>query len=217
MRSGDRVVAKSSAVIAEGLRYCRSQPWLWWSILGAGLGNLACFVPVTILEALLVQKVFHTGGIDLGLMYASSGAGGLVASVAAGQRTPRRRVTAIWAAWAGAGATAVLLGLSPWLWADLVLAGVLWFGVTHGNVLWFPLMQQEVPRDLLGRASSADWMVSLALTPLGAMLGGALAQAIGTRLTLVAGGLAAVAAGAVLLIPGVTALDRRIDQPAEQA
>src|SRR5579859_1874492 len=36
--------------IAEGLRYCRSQPWLWWSMIALGIGNLACYVPLVVLE-----------------------------------------------------------------------------------------------------------------------------------------------------------------------
>ncbi|HEX9336860.1 MAG TPA: hypothetical protein VF892_13290 [Pseudonocardiaceae bacterium] len=90
-----------------------------------------------------------------------------------------------------------------------IFGGLTWFGVTYGNVLWFPLMQQEVPADLLGRASAVDWMFSLALAPLGTVAGGALAGLIGVRLTLIIGGVIAVAAGAVLLMPSVTEPDRR--------
>jgi MFS family permease len=196
--------------IREGLHYCRSQAWLWWSMLAVGVANLACYVPFLILQPLLVSQVFHAGAVALGIMYAASGAGGAVASaIAARLPTPRRRVGVIWAAWVGAGLAAIGLGLAPWLWLAVCFGGLTWFGVTYGNVLWFPLMQQEVPADLLGRASAVDWMLSLALAPLGTVAGGALAGLIGVRLTLIIGGVIAVAAGAVVLMPSVTEPDRR--------
>ena len=195
--------------IAEGLRYCRSQPWLWWSMIAVGIGNLACIVPLAIFQPLLVRQVFHAGPAALGVMYAASGAGGVLTSLYVGRRpAPRRRVAAIWAGWSGAGLAAVGLGLAPWFWLAAVFAGLTWSGVTYGNVLWFPLMQQEVPANLLGRASAVDWMLSLALAPAGTVAGGAVAMLAGVRLALIVGGSVAAATGAVLLVPGVTEPDR---------
>jgi MFS family permease len=196
--------------IREGLRYCRSQPWLWWSMIAVGIANLACIVPLAILEPLLVRHVFHAGPAALGVMFAASGAGGALTSLYVGRHPPpRRRVSAIWVGWAGAGLAVIGLGLAPWLWMAVAFAGLAWGGVTYGNVLWFPLMQQEVPAGLLGRASAVDWMLSLALAPAGTVAGGAVAALAGVRLALVLGGSVAAASGAVLLIPGVTDPDRR--------
>lgn len=204
---------ESSPMLAgmrEGVRYCRSQPWLWWSMIALGIANLACFVPFAIMETLLVRRVFHAGPVALGMMFAASGVGGALASVYAARRpAPRRRVGAMWAAWAGAGAAVAALGLAPHLWVAIALAMATWFGVTYGNILWTPLMQQEVPPELLGRASSVDWMFSLALTPLGSVVGGVLATFLGVRPTLVIGGVIAAATGVVLLVPRVTEPDRR--------
>jgi hypothetical protein len=197
------------AGISEGLRYCRSQPWLWWSMVAVGIANLACYVPLAIFQPLLVRHVFHAGPAALGIMYAASGAGGVLASICAARRPPpRHRVGAIWAGWAGAGLAAVVLGLAPWLWLATVFAGLTWAGITYGNVLWFPLMQAEVPPQLLGRASSVDWMLSLALAPAGTIAGGAVAALAGVRLALILGGAVAAATGAILLVPGVTSPGR---------
>ena len=200
--------------IREGLRYCRSQAWLWWSMIAVGVANLACYVPFAILEPLLVKHVFRAGAVALGIMYAASGAGGIVASVCAARLPPpRRRVGAIWTAWAGAGLAAVGLGLAPWLWLAVLFAGLTWGGVTYGNILWYPLMQQEVPSEMLGRASSVDWMFSLALAPLGTIAAGAAVTLIGVRLVLIIGGAIALATGAVLLVPAVREPDRRQAAP----
>ncbi len=55
-------------------------------------------------------------------------------------------------------------------------------GLMFGNVLWSPMMQELVPPELLGRASSVDWLMSLSLSPLGVIVGGAAAGVIGTRI-----------------------------------
>jgi predicted MFS family arabinose efflux permease len=202
--------------IREGLRYCRSQAWLWWSMIAVGIGNLACIVPLAIFQPLLVRQVFHAGPAALGVMYAASGTGGVLSSLYAGRRpAPRRRVAAIWAGWSGAGLAAAGMGLAPWLWLAVVFAGLAWGGVTYGNVLWFPLMQQEVPANLLGRASAVDWMLSLALAPAGTIAGGAVAALAGVRLALVLGGSVAAAMGGVVLLPSVTEPDHH--QPGNPA
>jgi MFS transporter, DHA3 family, tetracycline resistance protein len=197
------------AGIWDGLRYCRSQPWLWWSMIAVGVANLACYVPLSVLEPLLVRQVFHAGPVALGLLYSASGAGGAVASAWAGRWPPRRPVGALWAGWAGAGLAAAGLGLAPRLWLAVLCAGLAWAGITYGNVIWFPLMQREVPGPLLGRVSAVDWVLSLALAPVGTIAGGAAAALAGVRLTLVIAGSTAAATGGVLLLPGVTDPDRR--------
>jgi MFS family permease len=209
--SGTRLIA----ALREGVRYCRSQAWLWWSIIAVGVTNIVCISPLAILQPLLVARVFHGGSIGLGLIYSSSGVGGATASLCASRWPPRRRVMSIWVSWASSGAGVVALGLAPTLWAAAVFAGVTWFFLTYGNVVWFPLMQQEVPPDLLGRASAVDWAVSLALVPLGTITAGVMVPLIGVRLTLIIGGAIAVASGLILLVPGVTDPDRRARQQAD--
>lgn len=199
------------AGITVGLRYCRSQPWLWWSLIGVAVANIVSFVPVnTVFQPLLAQQVFAGGPVLLGILYAANGVGSALASLYVKRRgAPRQRLRAIWASWAAAGVAAALIGLSPWAWLATVFAGALWFGMTYGNVLWLPLLQQEVPPALLGRVSSVDWLLSLSLTPLGAVLGGAAVGVTGVRPAVVVGGLLAVASAGVLFVPGVRELDRR--------
>jgi hypothetical protein len=84
-----------------------------------------------------------------------------------------------------------------------------WGLATYGNIIWLSMIQQETPPILLGRISSIDWLFSLALGPLGAVVGGAAALAIGVRLTLMAGGAITAATGTVLLIPGMTDPDKQ--------
>jgi len=70
-------------------------------------------------------------------------------------------------------------------------------------------MQQEIPQDRLSRVYSYDALGSFALIPLGLALAGPLAEAIGTRATLVGAGLLCLGATLlVLLVPEVRDLRR---------
>jgi MFS family permease len=213
MRKTTRPTASRSKLLAgvvEGLRYCFSQRWLAFSIVAMGIANLVSFSPFYILEPLLARDAFHAGPVALGILYAASGGGGALASLAVTRwGAPRYPVTTMWAAWGAAGACAAFVGLSPWLWISILFAGIMWGLATYGNVLWFPLIQQETPPQLLGRVSSVDWLFSLALSPLGVVAAGAAVAIIGVRLTLIAGGAVAAATASVLLIPGVTDPDKR--------
>jgi len=136
--------------IMQGLRYCYSQRWLWWSIIAVGIANLACFAPFVILEPLLVRNVFHAGPIWLGIIYAASGGGGVLAAVLAARRpAPARLIVTIWAAWAGAGLSTLCVGLSPLIWMSVIFAGLTWGLVTYGNIIWTPLLQRETPGEIL--------------------------------------------------------------------
>jgi len=71
--------------------------------------------------------------------------------------------------------------------AQLVLFGFIGgLGISFGQAIWGTLMHQLVPRHLLGRVTSIDWMASLSLMPLAAAGAGVLAGVIGARETLVA-------------------------------
>jgi len=200
---------KHLSAIAEGLRYCRSQAWLWWSMIGTGISNLICFVPLLILEPLLVRDVFNGGPVALGAVLGANGVGGIVASTyASRQAAPRRPVQTIWTAWIIAGVAVVGLGVAPWLWCAVLAAAVAWGTITYGNLQWFPLMQKNIPPELLGRVSSVDWMMSLALAPVGTLASGYIVTAIGARPTMIAAGAVAALCGLVLVIPGVRAPDR---------
>jgi MFS transporter, DHA3 family, tetracycline resistance protein len=196
------------AEIRAGVRYSHSQPWLWWSMIAQGISNLFSFSPLLVLTPFLVSHVLRAGAFALGVVYAASGTGGAVAALFIKYRgAPRRRIGATWTAFAGAGGAAVLLGLSGSVWLAALSAGLLWACATYGNTLWTAMVQGEVPRVLLGRVSSVDLLLSLALGPIGIIAGGIAAGAVGVRTTLIVGGAVAACMGSVALVPKVRAPD----------
>ena len=86
-------------------------------------------------------------------------------------------------------------------------------------VIWLTLMQRLVPRELLGRVSSLDWMITIAGLPISFALVGPLAETFGADVTLIAAGLIGGTITVLLLfIPGARGpeLDGSLDeQPGE--
>jgi len=80
------------------------------------------------------------------------------------------------------GTAAVALagvGLAPDVFVVAACTALTYFGITYGNLIWGALMQAAVPAEMLGRASSVDWLFSICLTPLGIVFAGVLASASG--------------------------------------
>jgi hypothetical protein len=50
-----------------------------------------------------------------------------------------------------------------------------------GNVIWESMMQTEIPKEMLGRATSVDWFLSLGLSPVGLVVAGLVANEWGVR------------------------------------
>jgi MFS family permease len=198
--------------ISDGLRYCYSQPWLWWSLLALTLRTVASSVPSSVTGPLMVKDAFGGGAEALGIWLAASGGASALTSVFAASRSkPRRPVRTLWTAWIIAAAFAAAVGVAPALWMAVVFSGLSWGMGSYGNIVWMSTMQERTPATLLGRVSSIDWLFTLALAPLGTIGAGAAIAFIGVRATVLIGGLIAAAAGAILLIPGVTDPDKAPD------
>ncbi|HLK44532.1 MAG TPA: hypothetical protein VKT18_01025, partial [Acidimicrobiales bacterium] len=204
--------------VAEGFRYCRRTPWLWLTVVVAGLANAVVLVPSMILIVLLLTDTLHAPHWQTGVVLAIGSVGGAVGAYASGRwRLPRRRVRAMWLAWSAGSASVGLLGLSPTTWVVAALSFVGAPLMVYGQVVWESLLQAEVPRALLGRVSSVDWLMSLAPSPIGAAAAGAVAGAVGVRPTLIvpATVVTGLSLATLALVPSLTAIDRRPSAPGD--
>jgi DHA3 family tetracycline resistance protein-like MFS transporter len=198
--------------IKEGLSYCRKTPWIFWTIGVAGLANALVFSPSAVLLPLLFKRVLHAPNWMVGVGFAAIGLGGLVgAAIMIIIPRPKARIRTMWLVWATAPILAVLFGLarSAWLASFIVFAvgGLLMVG----NILWESLMQSEVPKEILGRVSSVDWMVSLGLSPIGVAVAGVVSGTVGVRATII---VPSTVIGLLSLLPlvfvrSITSIDRR--------
>jgi DHA3 family tetracycline resistance protein-like MFS transporter len=189
----------------EGIAYVRSQKWLVASLLGAALANFFGMTPLTVLLPLMVRHVLSGSALSLGLVFAAGGAAGVTASlVVARMGSPRLRVTVLWTAYAAGGAAIAVMAVSPNVWIVGLCSAAEVGLLIYGDVLWVAMMQELVPREVLGRVSSLVYLLAFSLGPLGILFGGVVASAVGTRATLAISGLTSgLICVIVLFAPGV--------------
>ena len=116
---------------------------------------------------------------------------------------PRRDVTVMYLTWTLATLAMVGYGIATAAW-QLMLACLVFNALeAAGTIIWATIKQRHVPGSMLGRVSSLDWLISIALLPLSFALTAPVAAALGARTTLVCAGVigAAVTLGAYFL-PG---------------
>lgn len=169
--------------VAEGVRYSLSTPEVLLII--ALMGTLGTFgYNFTVLLPLIARFVLNTGALGLGILTAAMGAGSLLAAlwVAYRRKVSRRMLLG------GAGAFSVLLMLVGFSGNYVLTVGLLVllgiasiiFSSTANTAL-----QMIVPNELRGRVMSLYFLMFAGSTPIGAIITGTLASAIGVPHTIV--------------------------------
>jgi hypothetical protein len=201
----DSTVRVAVHEVAEGLRFVRTQTWLWGTLVAAALTLLVFFGPFQVLVPFVLKDELGGNATDLGLVYAAGGVGAIVAALVMGQRPlPRRCVLFMYGGWTVGILAFVGFGLATAAWQMMLTSFVVMAASTLGQIVWMTLMHRLVPSALLGRVASIDWLVSLSLIPLSYAFTAPVAAAIGARETLLAAGLlGTVVTAAFLLLPGI--------------
>ena len=183
-RSGGPAVAGG---VLDGLRFAWRDPYLRAMMAFSSLANLA----LTGVDALLVVFLVRTVGLSsaaAGLVMASLGVGGVLGALVArplGRRFGTARAMLI--AVPGGLCFALLLPLADkgprlaFASVAMMCAGCV---IVIGNVIVDSFMQTYVSPDILGRVTSATRAVGFAMMPVGALLAGVLATALGVRAAL---------------------------------
>lgn len=191
--------------VREGFDFVRANPWCWATLLAAMFSLLAFIGPLEVLLPFLVKNRLLLGPEALGIIYAAGGVGSILAAVGIGQRgLPRRRITVMYACWAGGMGLFAGYGLMGNLWQALLVGFATAALFQIGQIIWTTLLQQLVPRALLGRVSSLDWLVSTGLVPVSFALTGPVADVLGPSATMIGAGLVSgTLMGALLFVPHV--------------
>ena len=186
--------ASMLADIKEGWRFVRAHVWLWGTLVWATVAVFLVYAPFEVLVPYLVKNQLHGNAGDLGLVFAAGGAGAVLTAIAVGQRGfPRRHITAMYAAWGLASLPLVLYTLADAPWQAMLIAAFAEAGWTGGSLIWVTMLQRLVPRDLLGRVKSLDWLLSIGLGPLSFALCGPAAAWLGVDAVLIGAGVGAFA------------------------
>jgi len=197
--------ASAAADVREGWRFIRSRVWLWGTLASAAIAYLVFLGPSEVLLPYVVKNSLGGSASTLGIVFAAGGLGAVGAAVCMGAAGhPRRDVTVMYATWTLATLAVAGYGLATAAW-QLMLACLVFNALeTAGTIVWATVKQHHVPSTMLGRVSSLDWLISIALLPLSFALTAPVVAAVGVKATLLGAALvgAGVTAGA-LLLPGM--------------
>ncbi|GAA3704957.1 hypothetical protein GCM10022377_18270 [Zhihengliuella alba] len=167
------------ADLREGFAYAVETPWLLWTLIFAVISVLSFMGPIEVLLPFVVSDRLGGDAQMFGFVLASFGLGSALGSMlTASLPLPRRYLTVMVGVWAFGTIPLVVAGFVTSFW---VLAGAIFVvGVTSavGNVIWGTLLQRRVPARMLGRISSLDFFVSLALMPVSMAVAGPVGEVV---------------------------------------
>ncbi len=184
--------------LREAVAFTVRTSWLLWTLLFATGWVLVFVGPEEVLLPFITRDRVGEDPRLFGYLLAIYGIGGVLGSiVVSSMKLPRRYLTVMMGVWGVSTLPFAIVGITHEYW---LMAGCLFlvgFGFSYGNVIWGTLLQRRVPRHMLGRISSLDFFVSLALMPLSMALAGPLAEVVPIEAIFVAAGVIPLFLGAV--------------------
>jgi MFS family permease len=208
----DRSSDKTSPVarMIEGFQFVERTGPIRALLLLLGLVS-AVGMPYTVLMPIFADKILHHGGqefasligshdlgaVRLGILMGAAGVGALLGALTLALRSGIKGLS-IWirTCCAGFGVSLILFSFSKSFWLSVVLLIPVGYCIMLQMASSNTLIQVMVPDELRGRVMAVYSMMFMGMAPLGALMGGALADHLGAPWTVAIGGLASVA-GAV--------------------
>ncbi|CAI9393079.1 MFS transporter [Microbacterium sp. T2.11-28] len=176
--------------LREAVVFTLRTPWLLWTLLFATLWVLFTVGPETVLLPFVTAERFGDDPRLFGFLLAFFGAGGVVGSLfVSSLPLPRRYLSAMTLVWGFSTLPYIAIGLTQSYAVMAISCALAGFGFSYGNVIWGTLLQRRVPRHMLGRISSLDFFVSLALMPLSMAIAGPVAQVVPLSVIFVVAGI----------------------------
>ena len=188
--------------LREGVSYTLRTPWLLWTLIWACISVLFLIGPIEVLLPFVVRDQLGGDSSMFGFLLAVMGVGAALGSLlTASLRLPRRYLTVMMVSWGAGSLPLAAVGIMDSFWT--IAAALFIFGATGsvGMVIWGTLLQRRVPPHLLGRVSSLDFFVSLALMPVSMALAGPAAEVLPIWLIfVVAGGVCPIMAVIAMMV-----------------
>ncbi|SCD41232.1 Predicted arabinose efflux permease, MFS family [Streptomyces sp. DvalAA-14] len=194
----------------EGWREFVSRSWLWGIVLQFGFVNGVVGACEAVYGPLVARE--HLGGAGpWGLALAASGVGTVCGGLLMMRWKPRRILLIGTLGVFPLALPPAALAFAPRLWVLTVAMFVAGVAIEVFAVGWMLALHQEIPEEKMSRVSAYDWLGSVAMTPLAMAAAGPAADAFGrTRTLWGSAALVVLLTGAVLALPDVRRLERRV-------
>lgn len=152
--------------------------------------------PFMVLMPIFAAQVLHGGPHTLGFLTGAVGVGALAAAIALVlRRSVRGLESKLPQAALLFGAGLIFFGMSHWLLLSLALMVIIGYGMVQGLVGSSTILQTLVNENMRGRTMSYYVLAFLGLAPIGNLLTGIAAKAIGAPNTVMISGAVCVASG----------------------
>jgi MFS family permease len=180
--SGDPVLRD----LREGFGYMFRTAWFLATMAFATIYVLLLLGPIEVLLPFAARDQTGAGPAGFSLVLAAFGIGGAIGSVVtASLPLPRRYLTAMMLIWGLGALPLAVIGLTDRLWVMVAATFTVGYAMEAGTVIWGTLLQRRVPARLLGRVSSVDLFVSIALMPASMALAGPVGERLSVPVTFV--------------------------------
>lgn len=187
--------------LREGVRYMLVTRWLLATLLYSCILVLVIMGPIEVLLPFAVRDQAGGGEGAFALALAAFGVGGAIGSLAvASLPLPKRYLTIMIAAWGLGCLPLAVVGVTDQLWLMIIALFVCGLVFSGATVIWGTLLQRRVPPAMLGRVSSLDFFVSLALMPVSMAIAGPVGELIGIPVAFIAAGVIPVVLAAITLL-----------------
>ena len=176
----------------EGFRFVNRTAPIRALLLLLGLVSLVG-MPYVVLMPIFADKILHGGAQGLGILMGATGVGALLGALTLAFREGVKGLGR-WVALccAGFGASLVVFAVSHTFWISVILLLPVGYTMMLQMACSNTLIQVMVPDALRGRVMAVYSMMFMGMAPIGALLGGALADHLGAQLTVAIGGVASV-------------------------
>jgi MFS family permease len=165
-------------------------------------------MPYVVLMPIFADRILRSGGQELasllgstdlgamrlGILMGATGVGALLGALTLAMRSGVKGLGRwITVCCAGFGLSLILFAFSKLFWLSVILLLPVGYFIMLQMACSNTLIQVMVPDALRGRAMAVYSMMFMGMAPIGALLGGALADRLGAPMTVAIGGLASVA------------------------
>jgi len=198
--------------VMEGFRFVRNTAPIRAILLLLGLVSLVA-MPYSVLMPIFADRILHGGARGLGILMGSTGVGALLGALTLATRTSVYGLGR-WITFActGFSVTLIAFALSRNFWLSTALLVPVGFCMMLQMSSSNTLIQAMVPDHLRGRVMSVYAMMFMGMAPIGALLGGALADRLGAPVTVSLGAVACLGGAAIfgMRLPKIRAEARRL-------
>jgi MFS family permease len=194
-----------------GWKEFSSRSWLVAVVIGFAFLNMTFEAVWAVLGALQSLK-HYDGSTTWGLILGFMSLGFLLGTIIANKARPKHPLRLIVGLMLTEPIFLLVFGTQQPL--PLVLISAVAFGIAMDlfYVLWATTIQQNIPSEALSRVNSYDSFGSFVFGPIGILIAGPIAIAIGTNQTMVAASvIATLALVGCLMVPGVRNLEAKFN------